>query len=132
MNLETINTHTTWAEASNRINQNNAKINESVTRIENATYKNKGYYRTLADLQTSVPSPSVGSKAYVGSSYPYGVYVVENGQWVDSGEAGGEESVNLDHLYMKDDIVWLTQDEFDEMYKEGTLDPTKEYRTYEE
>ena len=33
---------------------------------------------------------------------------------------------------IRNNIVWLTQDEFDEMYKAGTLDPTKEYRTYEE
>ena len=33
---------------------------------------------------------------------------------------------------IRNSIVWLTQDEFDEMYKAGTLDPTKEYRTYEE
>lgn len=33
---------------------------------------------------------------------------------------------------IRNSIVWLTQEEFDEMDKAGTLDPTKEYRTYEE
>ena len=136
MNLETINTQTTWAEASNRINQNNAKINEAVTRLQNATYKNKGYFKTEAQLLSAIPNPPVGGKAYVGTVYPYKVYLVENGTWVDSGETGGSEEVNLEGYFTKDEFERLSRDlpqeEFDQLREEGLLDPEVTYNTYEE
>lgn len=132
MELRQIKTQTTWEVATDSINHNNGKINEAVTRLENATYKNKGYYRTLEDLQSAIPAPGVGSLAYVGSTYPFAVYLWNGTSWENSGMTGGDPSVNLDNLYMKDDIVWLPQEDFDAMEKAGALDPTKEYRTYEE
>lgn len=132
MDLRQIKTQTTWEVATDSINHNNGKINEAVTRLENATYKNKGYYRTLEDLQSAIPMPGVGSLAYVGSTYPFAVYLWNGTSWENSGMTGGDPSVNLDNVYMKDDIVWLPQEDFDAMNESGSLDPTKEYRTYEE
>lgn len=103
MKLETINTQTTWADASNSINQNNARINEAVIRLENATYKNKGYFKTLAELNANVPSPNVGSLAYVGTSYPFAIYLwnKDSSTWSDSGLTGGDPDVNLSNYYTK-------------------------------
>ena len=130
MNLEKINTQTTWEAAVGSINGNHSKINEAVIRLENATYKNKGYYRSLDELEANVPVPSNGSKAYVGNKYPYQIYISNNGAWMDSGEKGGDENVDLDRIYVKDDIIDLPQAEFDELYRTGQLDYTKEYNTY--
>ena len=130
MELKKVENQTTWNIAADTINSNNSKIKEAVTRLENATYKNKGYFRTLADLEASVPTPSKGSRAYVGKNYPYQIYIEENGEWVFSKETGGDENIDLTRLYMRDDIIDLPQAEFDELMKTGQLDYTKEYNTY--
>lgn len=103
MELENIKTQTTWSEAAESINSNNLKIITEVTKLQSATYKNKGYFKTLSDLQSAFPTAAVGSKAYVGLSYPYAIYLWENNSWVDSGATGGEESVKLDQFYTKDE-----------------------------
>ena len=136
MNLETINTQTTWAEASKRINDNNARINEAVTRLQNSTYKNKGYFKTEEQLRSTILTPTAGSRAYVGTVYPYKVYLVENGTWVDSGETGGSEEVNLEGYFTKEEFERLSRDlpqeEFDSLKEQGLLDPEVTYNTYEE
>lgn len=81
-----------------------SSVEESVKRVESATVKNKGYFKTLADLQTAYPNGGVGSKAYVGVSSPYAVYLWENGAWVDSGTTSGDESVDLGGYYTKDEV----------------------------
>lgn len=93
MNIQDIKSNTTWQEASNTINNNNNKISLAIATLENATLKNKGYFTTLEKLNEAIPNPSVGSKAYVGTSEPYAIYIVENGIWVDSGYTGGDEIV---------------------------------------
>ena len=132
MELTNINSQTTWAEASGNINHNNGKINEAIMRLENSTYKNKGYFRSVELLNEYYPAPSNGGKAYVGESYPYAIYVVENGVWIDSGEVGGQDTINLENIYTKEDIIDLPQSEFDALREAGLLDPSKEYNTYED
>lgn len=132
MELRQIKTQTTWEVATDSINHNNGKINEAVTRLENATYKNKGYFKSVEELQNAFPNPSNGSRAFVGNNPPYAIYTSENGTWIYSGEGDDNENIVLDNLYTKDDIVWLPQEDFDAMNESGALDPTKEYRTYEE
>lgn len=130
MELRQIKTQTTWEVATDSINHNNGKINEAVIRLENATYKNKGYFKSLEELTAYVPVPSSGSRAYVGTNYPYQIYIEENGEWVFSEETGGDENIDLTRLYMRDDIIDLPQAEFDELMLTGQLDYTKEYNTY--
>ncbi len=103
MELREIKQRTTWKDATESINSNNLKIITEVTKLQGATYKNKGYFKTLADLQSAYPNAGPGSKAYIGVSYPYAIYLWENNSWVDSGATGGEESVNLEQFYTKDE-----------------------------
>ena len=103
MELREIKQRTTWKDATENINSNNLKIITEVTKLQGATYKNKGYFKTLADLQSAYPNAGPGSKAYIGVSYPYAIYLWENNSWVDSGATGGEESVNLEQFYTKDE-----------------------------
>ena len=93
MNIQDLKSNTTWQEASNTINNNNNKISLAIATLENATLKNKGYFTTLEKLNEAIPNPTIGSKAYVGTSEPYAIYIVENGAWVYSGYTGGDEIV---------------------------------------
>lgn len=93
MNIQDLKSNTTWQEASNTINNNNNKISLAIATLENAKLKNKGYFTTVEKLKEAVPNPTIGSKAYVGTSEPYAIYIVENGAWVDSGYTGGDEIV---------------------------------------
>lgn len=95
MNIQRLKSKTTWQEASNTINNNNNKISLAIATLENATLKNKGYFTSEEQLKEAVPNPTIGSKAYVGTSEPYAIYIVENGVWVDSGETGGVENFDL-------------------------------------
>lgn len=93
MNIQDLKSNTTWQEASNTINNNNNKISLAIATLENATLKNKGYFTSVEKLKEAIPNPTIGSKAYVGTSEPYSIYIVENGAWVDSGYTGGDEIV---------------------------------------
>lgn len=136
MELENIKNNTTWNDASERINRNNLRIATELTKLGAATYKNKGYFATAESLVASYPSASDGSIAYVGSSYPYAIYTWSGGAWVDSGETGGDESVNLGDYYTKaethdairDEYEVLSQDAYDNL---GTKEE-KLYFCYEE
>lgn len=98
MNLQAVQAHTTWRNASNIINNNNALIAEELTKLDNSVYKNKGYFASIDSLNAAIPKPSVGSKAYVGTTYPYAIYVESNGTWIDSGMTGGDETVTFGDL----------------------------------
>lgn len=93
MNIQDLKSNTTWQEASNTINNNNNKISLAIATLENAKLKNKGYFTSVEKLNEAIPNPAIGSKAYVGTSEPYAIYIVENGAWVDSGYTGGDEIV---------------------------------------
>ena len=130
MELQTIQTQTTWNDAAERINRNSLKIATELTKLGASTYKNKGYFATAESLVNAYPTASAGSIAYVGSSYPYTIYVW-NGSWVDSGETGGDESVNLGDYFTKEETkevvedfhVFLTQEAYDAL-------ETKEEKLY--
>ena len=103
MELEQVKQQTTWNDAAESINSNNLKIITEVTKLQSATYKNKGYFTSLTALQSAFPSASSGSKAYVGTKYPYAIYLWQNEGWVNSGHTGGEENVNLSQFYTKEE-----------------------------
>lgn len=79
---------------------------ESIASLEESTIKNCGYFSTLEALQQSYPKASAGSKAYVGASYPYAIYLWDTASsaWVDSGATGGEENVKLEDYYTKENV----------------------------
>lgn len=135
MELEQVKLQTTWNDAARCINSNAQKIDIEVEKLKTATYKNKGYFATAESLVASYPTASAGSIAYVGSSYPYAIYVW-NGSWVDSGETGGNENVSLGDYYTKEETkeviedfhVFLSQEAYDALEtKEDKL-----YFCYEE
>ena len=114
MELQNIPNTTTWNDAARRINSNTSKIGVELNRLGSATYKNKGYFASASALTLAHPTASAGSKAYVGTSYPYAIYTwdVGTGAWVDSGETGGEETVPLGDYYTKEE----TQEAIDDFH----------------
>lgn len=122
MELEQVKLQTTWNDAAERINRNSTKVASELTKLQNATYKNKGYFASAESLVASYPTASAGSIAYVGASYPYAIYVW-NGSWANSGATGGEEEVSLGDYYTKQETnrvveefhTVLTQEQYDSL-----------------
>lgn len=146
MDLRQIKTQTTWEVATDSINHNNGKINEAVTRLENATYKNKGYFKSLEQLQNDIPVASAGSRAYVGIEHPFAIYEwnTTTSAWIDSGTTGGDESLNLNNYYTKEEAAEMfigsdnvrfietryTQEQIDQMVADGTANPNTLYLAF--
>ena len=136
MKLDNIKSRTTWSDAAASLNRNSAKISAELNRLKDATYLNKGYFSTEEELNEAYPASAVGSKAYVGARYPYAIYLWNGSGWENSGETGGEESVNLGDYYTKEETrevveeyhVILSQSEYDALeVKEDKL-----YFTFED
>lgn len=138
MELKGVKLQTTWNDAAIRINSNTQKIGMELDKLRAATYKNKGYFASAESLASTYPTGSVGSKAYVGTSYPYDIYIwsEEANAWLYSGYKGGEEEVPLGDYYTKEETqdvvegfhIFLTQEAYDALEtKEDKL-----YFCYEE
>ena len=104
MELESVKSQTNWNEASSTINNNNSKIAIELHKLGNSTYKNKGYFKTLSDLQTAYPTSSIGSIAWVGTAYPFTLYRWDGSAWVTDGTTGGDESLDLSQYYTKEEV----------------------------
>lgn len=112
MILSNIKTETTWNDAASSINSNTQRIGNEIDKLGNATYKNKGYFPTVETLQSAFPTSNSGSRAYVGYSYPYAIYLWDTStlSWVDSGTTGGDETVALGDYYTKEECSALLSD----------------------
>lgn len=104
----------------NPLSKNVSDISIEVEALKNATYKNKGYFKTFFDLTEAYPTASAGSKAYVGLNYPYAIYLwnVENNTWEDSGEVGGEDNVNFDNYYTKEETRIIIEEQYEILSQE--------------
>lgn len=93
-------------DAINVIGKANEKYDEDIEELKNATYKNKGYFKNAQQLEGAYPASSLGSRAYVGTNYPYAIYLWDDAtmSWVDSGEVGGDESLDLSQYYTKEEV----------------------------
>lgn len=99
--LEKVQNNTTWAKASNAINNNNDALYVAVTTLEHAAFKNKGYFKSVALLYGAYPTAENGAQAFVynssnPTSAPYDIYEWVNDAWQDTGVNGGNVNVNLD------------------------------------
>lgn len=105
MKLNTIQREGQWSNIADSLNENFSKVDNAVEALNAATIKNIGYFATVDALREAYPIASAGAKAYVGSDYPYAIYLwdVATSTWVDSSETGGEESVNLGDYYTKEE-----------------------------
>lgn len=65
----------------------------------------KGLFASENALKTAYPKPADGWYAFVGDTLPADVYRAEDGQWVNTGEKGGETNVYLDGIVSKIEAV---------------------------
>lgn len=134
-----------WVDEKKYLDQNNLTyINNNLLQLENTieelsytTAKNKGYFRTLAELQNVVPNANRGEIAYVGSSSPYVIYEW-NDQWINTGYTHND-AVELENYYTKSEVdqiipkfVKKTEDEIEDMILNGTWQNDVIYYTEEE
>jgi hypothetical protein len=138
MNLNTIGNRTTWNEASSRLNQNFEKLDLAIVRLEEATIKNKGYFKNEQSLKNAIPNGEVGDRAYVGYNAPYAIYQWDETQntWITDGTLGGDDDVNLGDYYTKEETKTLI-DEYHEVLTQEQYEAIIEkedkfYFTYEE
>jgi hypothetical protein len=107
MEINEIDQKGTWGKAAGAINTNFAKINVAIKSLQDVTILNKGYFKTEEELVSTHSRSIAGAKAYVGSAYPYKIYLWshDDNAWIDSGEFGGEEQVNLGNYYTKEETI---------------------------
>lgn len=136
--LDNIKSQTTWNDAAQDLNQNFDKIAVELEKLKNATVHDKGYFSTEGALVAAFPTASTGSRAFVGYTAPFAVYVWddENREWVNSGETvDSEPEVNLGDYYTKEEIdtmsVFLTENEWNDLEESGAVED-KLYFIYEE
>lgn len=104
MELENVRQQTTWNDAAASINSNNLKIITEVTKLQSATYKNKGYFKTLSDLEEAYPTSSLGTIAWVGQQYPFSLFRWNGTAWETDGTTGGDENLDLSQYYTKEEV----------------------------
>ncbi len=76
---------------SERAVKNKTLYNE-ISTLKSATVKNKGYYKTVEDLQLAHPTGDVGEIAYVGTAAPYAIYQWGDNGWEDTGSTEGDRN----------------------------------------
>ena len=103
MELENIKQNTVWNDAAESINSNFSKVDIEIEKLKNVTTRNKGYFKTLYDLQSAHPTTSSGSIAWVGTSYPFTLYRWDGSAWVTDGTTGGDKNLDLSQYYTKEE-----------------------------
>lgn len=146
MELQTIQTTTTWNDAAGRINANNAKVSTELEKLGNATYKHKGYFKSLPDLQAAYPTSSPGSIAWVGTKYPFALFRWNGTAWATDGTTGGDEDLDLSQYYTKEEAKAMfvqsdgvrsinasyTKEQLEAMAAEGKLEDDVVYLGFEQ
>lgn len=146
MELQTIQTTTTWNDAAGRINSNNAKVSAELEKLGNATYKHKGYFKSLPDLQTTYPTSFIGSIAWVGTKHPFALFRWNGTAWATDGTTGGDEDLDLSQYYTKEEAKAMfvqsdgvrsinasyTQEQLEAMEAAGLLEEGVLYLGFEE
>ncbi len=91
----------------------------------------KGLFSSVDELQAAYPAPRAGWFALVGDTLPAPVYRVEQGQWVATGEQGGE--FRIDFTYRDEDITAITEQLrqlMEALSGGGTLDDSDYFKNF--
>ena len=94
---------------------------------------NKGIFTSIEKLKAAYPLPHDGWWAIVGKTLPGPIYVGDGGEWVATGEEGGNPTVDSEQYNeavaeLQGDIALLQQDVKDIEAKEGAGHSTDDYR----
>lgn len=130
------------------------KVTKSLTEVQNATLRNKGYFSSVEALKQVWPTSEAGTIAYVGVLSPYAIYKwSEDGGWYDTGSTYNGEPATFEGYpkvgYVDDDgnvqlidyegnpvfpviqptEVFLSEEEYEALTEK---DPDKLYFVFEE
>lgn len=84
-----------WVDISAQLNSNFEQIETDIIALQQTSWANKGYYYTEEDLLSTHPTSNVGDRAFVGSFYPYVIYLYTADGWIDTGETGDAAELQL-------------------------------------
>ena len=90
---------------------------------------NKGIFTTIEKLRAAYPLPHDGWWALVGSTLPGDIYVGDGGEWVATGEQGGNPTIDSEQYNeavaeLQSDIAAIKQDITDIEEKDKSQDTT--------
>ncbi len=142
MELNTIKQKGTWGDTATALNENFAKVNNEVEKLNYSTSRSKGLFPSENALKTQCPRPNVGDWAVIGTSIPGQIWRCETtGTWINTGTTGGGTEVNLTG-YATNDALESANKRIDALEPEVLTEaayqaitspnPDKFYYTYEE
>ena len=106
-NFNNIPNSGTYGAAIALINANFQLTKQQMERLEYSREGFCGMYDTQSALQSAYPSPTAGSFAYVGTSFPMAVYKSNGGTWYDSGQTYDGGSIDLTQYAKESDLSSL-------------------------
>lgn len=106
-NFNNIPNSGTYGAAIALINANFQLTKEQLERLEYSREGFCGMYDNQAALQAAYPSPTEGSFAYVGTSFPMSVYKTNGGTWYDSGQTYDGGGIDLTQYAKASDLSSL-------------------------
>ena len=106
-NFNNIPNSGTYGAAIALINANFQLTKQQLERLEYSREGFCGMYDTQSALQSAYPSPTSGSFAYVGTSFPMAVYKSNGGTWYDSGQTYDGGSIDLTQYASASDLSSL-------------------------
>ncbi len=87
----------------------NKTLYTAIKKLEESSVRNKGYFKTLGDLQLAHPTADVGDIAYIGTASPYAIYAWGDNGWEDTGETHTPE-IDLNDYPTKEEMIAIKTD----------------------
>lgn len=106
-NFNNIPNSGTYGAAIALINANFQLTKEQLERLEYSREGFCGMYDNQSALQAAYPSPTEGSFAYVGTTFPMSVYKTNGGIWYDSGQTYDGGGIDLTQYAKASDLSAL-------------------------
>ena len=104
MNLQSISHIYSWGSVASVLNDNFEKVREAIESGNSEQSLAKGIFKTLDDLRTAYPSPTIGDWAYVGTSFPAYTYTWNGTSWVKSGESKQPDDIELEGYIQSSEV----------------------------
>lgn len=105
MGLNKIQTsNTDWGKAAADLNSNFDSITTDLSKVKNATTRNKGFFSDDNALKAAFPTAYAGDYAYVGTANPYQTWLWKDSAWVKLNDDAGHVEVELGNYYTSEEV----------------------------
>lgn len=117
MEFNNIPSKGTFGSIAAKINSNFDIAKVAIGDIEYNTRKNKGLFATAASLTQTLPSPTIGDWALVGTAFPCAIYsCTTNGTWSDTEQTYAGDNVSLNEYLEISDFNVFKNDVNSDIY----------------